>query len=106
MCHTAVKAIGDLDQSHFTQSSMKIKSVAFLWEVRLRKPDARLEFKMVLLARSDALLHCLRLMGSILGDLRQTLIADFWNPGSNPDSDATLKTNALVRIFAETSWLI
>ncbi len=78
---------------------MKTKSVAALWEVRLRKLYAGLEFKLVLLARSDRFLHSLRVMGSIAEDLRLILIAYLWNPGSNPDSNATLQPNALVKLL-------
>jgi glycosyltransferase involved in cell wall biosynthesis len=92
--------------SRLTQSAIKVKSVASLWEVRLRKLYAGLEFKMVLLARSDTFLHGLRVMGSIVEDLRQILIAYLWNPGCNPDSDATLRPNAVVRLFTGTSKLI
>jgi glycosyltransferase involved in cell wall biosynthesis len=85
--------------SRITQSSMKTKSVAALWEVRLRKLYAGLEFKMVLLARSDGFLHSLRVIGSIAEDLRLILIAYLWNPGSNPDSNATLQPNVLVKLM-------
>ena len=92
--------------SRITQSSIQTKSVAALWEVRLRKLYAGLEYKMVLLARSDTFPHGLRVMGSIVEDLRQILIAYLWNPGCNPDSDATLQPNAVVRVFTGTSKLI
>jgi len=85
--------------SRITQSSIKTKSVAALWEVRLRKLYAGLEFKMVLLARSDSFAHGLRVMGSIAEDLRLILIAYLWNPGSNQDSSATLQPNALVKLL-------
>jgi glycosyltransferase involved in cell wall biosynthesis len=85
--------------SRLTQSSIKTKSVAALWEVRLRKLYAGLEYKMVLLARSDTLTHSLRVTGSIAEDLRLILIAYLWNPGSNPDSKATLQPNALVKLL-------
>ena len=85
--------------SRITQSSIQTKSVAALWEVRLRKLYAGLEFKMVLLSRSDRFLHSLRVMGSIAEDLRLILIAYLWNPGSNPDSNATLQPNALVKLL-------
>jgi len=85
--------------SRITQSSIKAKSVAALWEVRLRKLYAGLEFKMVLLARSDSFAHSLRVMGSIAEDLRLILIAYLWNPASNPDSNATLQPNALVKLL-------
>ncbi|MCP9902284.1 glycosyltransferase family 2 protein [Cyanobium sp. Cruz CV13-4-11] len=85
--------------SRITQSSIQTKSVAALWEIRLRKLYAGLEFKMVLLARSDRFLHSLRVMGSIAEDLRLILIAYLWNPGSNSDSNATLQPNALVKLL-------
>jgi len=85
--------------SRITQSSIKTKSVAALWGVRLRKLYAGLEFKMVLLARSDTFAHSLRVMGSIAEDLRLILIAYLWNPGSNPDSNITLQPNALVKLL-------
>jgi len=85
--------------SRITQSSIKTKSVAALWGVRLRKLYAGLEFKMVLLARSDTFAHSLRVMGSIAEDLRLILIAYLWNPGSNPDSNTTLQPNALVKLL-------
>jgi glycosyltransferase involved in cell wall biosynthesis len=92
--------------SRLTQSAVQAKSVAALWEVRLRKLYAGLEYKMVLLSRSDTFPHGLRVMGSIVEDLRQILIAYHWNPGCNPDSDATLQPNAVVRVFTGTSKLI
>lgn len=92
--------------SRLTQSAIKVKSEATFWEVRLRKLYAGLEYKMVLLARSDTFPHGLRVMGSIVEDLRQILIAYLWNPGCNPDSDATLQPNAVVRVFTGTSKLI
>jgi len=92
--------------SRLTQSAIKVKSVATLWEVRLRQLYAGLEFKMVLLARSDGFLHSLRVMGSIVEDFRQILIAYHWNPGANPNSDRTLRPNAFVRIFTGMSGLI
>jgi hypothetical protein len=85
--------------SRITQSSIKTKSVAALWEVQLRKLYASLEFKLVLLARSDTLTHGLRVLGSIAEDLRLILIGYLWNPGCNPDSDATLQPNALVKLL-------
>ena len=85
--------------SRLTQSSIKTKSVAALWEVRLRKLYAGLEYKMVLLARSDTWTHGLRVTGSIAEDLRLILIAYLWNPGSNPDSNATLQPHALVKLL-------
>lgn len=85
--------------SRITQPSIKAKSVAALWGVRLRKLYADLEFKMVLLARSDSFLHGLRVLGSIAEDLRLILIAYLWNPGSNPNSHATLKPNALIKLL-------
>jgi len=85
--------------SRITQSSINLKSVAALWGVRLRKLYAGLEFKMVLLARSDTFTHSLRVMGSIAEDMRLILIAYLWNPGPNPDSNATLQPNALVKLL-------
>ena len=85
--------------SRITQSSNKTKSVAALWEARLRKLYAGLEFKMVLLARFDSFAHGLRGMGSIAEDSRLILIAYLWNPGSNQDSSATLQPNALVKLL-------
>ena len=85
--------------SRLTQSSIKTKSVAALWEVRLRKLYAGLEYKMVLLARSDTWTHGLRVTGSIAEDLRLILIAYLWNPGSNPDSNATLQPHAFVKLL-------
>ena len=73
--------------------------MAALWEVRLRKLYAGLEYKMVLLARSDTWTHGLRVTGSIAEDLRLILIAYLWNPGSNPDSNATLQPHALVKLL-------
>jgi len=85
--------------SRLTQSSIKTKSVAALSEVRLRKLYAGLEYKMVLLARSDTWTHGLRVTGSIAEDLRLILIAYLWNPGSNPDSNATLQPHAFVKLL-------
>lgn len=85
--------------SRLTGSSVKVKSVASLWEVKLRRIYAALEFKLVLLARSDSFLHSLRVAGSIMEDLRQILIAYHWNPGSNPNSAATLKPNLFGRLL-------
>jgi len=92
--------------SRITQSSMKTKSVAALWEVRLRKLYAGLEFKLVLLARSDTFLHSLRVLGSVFEDFRQILIAYHWNPGPDQNSHETIKPNALVRMITGTSRLI
>lgn len=100
--------------SHLTLLSGQSKSVAALWEVRLRKIYAKLEYKMVLLARSDSFRHSLRVLGAIAEDLRQILIAYHWNPGADPDSDSTLSPNPLVKLFmlpfrmkrCLTAWLV
>ena len=82
-----------------TQSSVGTQSVALLWAVRLRKLYAGLEFKMILLARSDTFMEGLRVAGSIAEDLRLILIAYLWIPGPHPDRDATLKPHALVKLL-------
>lgn len=55
-----------------------------------------LEFKLVLLARSESSLHALRVLGSILEDLRRIVICYLWDPGSDPNSTATIQPNGLV----------
>lgn len=92
--------------SRLTCSSVKVKSVATMWERKLRETYAGLEYKMVLLARSDSFLHSLRVMGSIIEDLRQILIGYHWNPGPHPNSTSTLSPNLLSRLFISGSRLI
>lgn len=92
--------------SRLTQASEKTKSVASLWEVRLRKLYAGLEYKMVLLARSDTFFHGLIILSSVVEDLRQILIAYLWNPGPDQNSHQTIKPNTLVRVITATSGLI
>jgi len=96
---TLCRVHGGSITSRLTQSSVGTKSVASLWAVRLQKLYAGLEFKMVLLARSDTFLEGLRVAGSIAEDLCLILIAYLWNPGSNPDRNATLQPNALVKLL-------
>jgi hypothetical protein len=85
--------------SRLTSSSLKDKTVATMWELRLRGIYAILEYKLVLLARSDSFIHSLRVAGSIMEDLRQILIGYHWNPGSDPNSTATLRPNLFGRLF-------
>jgi len=85
--------------SRLTGSSSKVKTVASMWQSRLRGIYAGLEFKLALLARSDSFPHSLRVTGSILEDLRQILIAYHWYPGSQPNSEVVIKANLFGRLF-------
>ncbi|MGA1303346.1 MAG: glycosyltransferase family 2 protein [Cyanobium sp.] len=92
--------------SRLTGSSAKVKTVAFMWQTRLRGIYAGLEYKLALLARSDSFRHSLRVVGSILEDLRQILIAYHWYPGSQPNSEITIKANLFGRLFIGGSRVI
>ena len=85
--------------SRLTGSSSKVKTVASMWQSRLRGIYAGLEFKLALLARSDSFPHSLRVTGSILEDLRQILIAYHWYPGGQPNSEVAIKVNLFGRLF-------
>lgn len=92
--------------SRLMGSSLKVKTVAAMWEYRLGLIYAILEFKLALLARSDSFPHSLRVAGSILEDLRQILIAYHWYPGSQPNSEVVIKANLFSRLFIGGSRLI
>ena len=92
--------------SRLTGSSSKVKTVAYMWQARLRGIYAGLEYKLALLARSNSFPHSLRVVGSILEDLRQILIAYHWYPGSQPNSEITIKANLFGRLFIGGSRLI
>lgn len=92
--------------ARLTGSSLKVKSIAAMWQSRLRVIYAGLEFKLALLARSDSFPHSLRVAGSILEDLRQILIAYHWYPGSQPNSEVTIKAHLFGRFLIGGSRLI
>lgn len=89
--------------SRLTRPSLATKSEATWWEIRLGKLYAGLEYKFVLLARSDGFLHSLRVFASIAEDLRQIVIAYHWHPGCDPDSQATLPPTLFVRLLSATT---
>jgi len=92
--------------SRLTGSSSKVRTVASMWQTRLRGIYAGLEFKLALLARSDSFPHSLRVSGSILEDLRQILIAYHWYPGHQPNSEMAIKANLFGRLFIGGSRLV
>jgi hypothetical protein len=74
-------------------------SIASQTAMKLHQLYVALEFKLVLLARSESSLHGLRVLGSIFEDLRKILILYLWNPGSDPNSKVTLRPNLLTRML-------
>jgi glycosyltransferase involved in cell wall biosynthesis len=66
---------------------------------KLRQLYVNLEFKLVLLARSESSLHALRVLGSIGEDLRRIVLAYLWNPGCDPNSARTIRPNLLIRML-------
>ena len=82
-----------------TGSGRLKQSIARQTEIKLHQLYVTLEFKLVLLARSESSLHGLRVLGSIFEDLRKITILYLWNPGSDPNSMLTLQPNLLTRML-------
>jgi len=92
-----------------THNGATTSSIAQQTAARLRQSYVSLEFKLVLLARSESSLHGLRVLGSIAEDIRRIVILYLWNPGGDPNSSETLRPNALIRLlmipFLLARWL-
>jgi hypothetical protein len=80
-----------------TGGARQSPSIARQSATKLHQLYVGLEFKLVLLARSESSLHGLRVLGSILEDLRRIVICYMLDPGCDPNSTVTIQPNGLVK---------
>lgn len=96
---TTYRVHGTSKTSALTHGGDVSLSIAQQTSKKLRQLYVNLEFKLVLLARSESSLHGLRVLGSIGEDLRLIVISYLWNPGCEPNSTAMIKPSLLVKLL-------